>query len=51
MRAIGKAPYVGVFRATELSQSIWAAGFDILATESHATKGNDTRPYTVARKR
>ena len=51
MRAIGKAPYVGVFRATELSQSIGAAGFDVLATESHASKGKDTRPYIVARKR
>ena len=51
MRAIGKAPYVNAFRAAELSQLICAAGFDILATESHATKGNDTRPYIVARKR
>jgi ubiquinone/menaquinone biosynthesis C-methylase UbiE len=51
MRAIGKAPYAGVFRAAELSQLICAAGFDILATESHATKGNDNRPYIVARKR
>ncbi|RWL08848.1 MAG: class I SAM-dependent methyltransferase [Mesorhizobium sp.] len=51
MRAIGKAPYAGVFRAAELSQHICAAGFDILATESHATKGNDHRPYIVARKR
>jgi ubiquinone/menaquinone biosynthesis C-methylase UbiE len=51
MRAIGKAPYAGVFRAAGLSQHICAAGFDILATESHATKGNDNRPYIVARKR
>lgn len=51
MRAVGKAPYAGVFRATELGQLICAAGFDILATESHATKGNDNRPYIVARKR
>jgi len=51
MRAIGKAPYAGVFRASDLSQHIRAAGFDILATESHATKGNDNRPYIVARKR
>jgi ubiquinone/menaquinone biosynthesis C-methylase UbiE len=51
MRAIGKAPYAGVFRAADLSQHISAAGFDILATESHATKGNDNRPYIVARKR
>jgi len=51
MRAIGKAPYAGVFRAADLSQQICAAGFDILATESHATKRNDNRPYIVARKR
>jgi ubiquinone/menaquinone biosynthesis C-methylase UbiE len=51
MRAIGKAPYAGVFRATELSQHISAAGFDVLATENHAAKGNDSRPYIVARKR
>jgi len=52
MRAIGKAPYAGVFRAADLSQHhICAAGFDILATESHAAKGNDNRPYIVARKR
>ena len=51
MRAIGVAPYAGVFRATTLIQHIRAAGFDILATENHATKGNDNRPYIVARKR
>lgn len=51
MRAIGKAPYAGVFRAADLRRQISAAGFDILATESHATKGNDNRPYIVARKK
>jgi ubiquinone/menaquinone biosynthesis C-methylase UbiE len=51
MRAIGKAPYVDAFRATDLSQQISAAGFDILVVESHATKGADRRPYIVARKR
>jgi ubiquinone/menaquinone biosynthesis C-methylase UbiE len=51
MRAIGKAPYVSVFRVAELGQLVGAAGFDILATEGHATKGNDARPYIVARKR
>ena len=45
MRAISKAPYVGVFRAADLSRHICAAGFDILATENHAAKGNDKRPY------
>lgn len=51
MRAIGKAPYVRVFRQSELCQSINAAGFDILSTENHATRGNDRRPCMVARKR
>ncbi len=51
MRAIGQAPYAGVFRAAKLSQHISAAGFEILAAESHATKGKDHRPYIVARKR
>jgi len=51
MRTIGRAPYVSLFRVADLSQHICAAGFDILATESHATKGNDNRPFIVARKR
>lgn len=50
MRAVGLAPYAGVFRAAELCQIISAAGFNILAVENHATKGNDHRPYIVARK-
>ncbi|RWK54167.1 class I SAM-dependent methyltransferase [Mesorhizobium sp.] len=49
LRAIGKAPYAGVFRAADLSQHISPAGFDVLATESHATKGDDNRPYIMAR--
>jgi len=51
MRAIGKAPYVSVFQAAELGQEIGAAGFDILAVESHSTKDKARRPYIVARKR
>ncbi|MBN9080217.1 MAG: ubiquinone biosynthesis protein UbiE [Rhizobiales bacterium 62-17] len=51
MRAVGLAPYAGIFRAAELSQQISAAGFDILASENHATKGNGNRPFIVARKR
>ncbi|OIS90798.1 class I SAM-dependent methyltransferase [Brucella cytisi] len=50
MRAIGKAPYAGVFQAATLGELICNAGFDILATESHANKGNDSRLYIVARK-
>lgn len=51
IRAIGKAPYVGVFRGGDLRQHISAAGFDILADENHATKGKNNRPFIVARKR
>lgn len=51
MRAIGKAPYVSVLRQAEFCELVIAAGFDILATENHATKGNDRRPWIVARKR
>ena len=51
MRVIGKAPYVSVFRQAEFCRLVSAAGFDILATENHATKGNDRRPFVVARKR
>jgi len=50
MRAIGKAPYVSIFSAQDLDGLIRAAGFDILATESHATKGKDVRSFIVARK-
>ncbi len=51
MRAVGKAPYVSVFRRAELNRLIGAAGFDILFTENHASKGDDHRPCIVARKR
>ncbi|MGJ7504366.1 class I SAM-dependent methyltransferase [Variovorax sp. ZT5P49] len=51
MRAIGKAPHAGVFQAADLSRHIDAAGFDVLATEDHSTKGGEKRPYIVARKR
>lgn len=50
-RALGKAPYVDPFRAGDLERAIGEAGFDIVATESHATKGREVRPFIVARKR
>lgn len=50
MRAVGKAPHVGIFRARDLSQQVEAAGFEIVASETHATKGDDKRVYIVARK-
>lgn len=49
-RAIGKAPYVSVFRAPDLKQLVSAAGFEILSAEGHASRGKDARPYLVARK-
>ena len=51
MRATGQAPYVSVFSQAGFCRLVSAAGFDILATENHATKGNDRRPFIVARKR
>ena len=51
MTAIGKAPTVTVFTADQLARMLADAGFDVLITENHATKGNDSRPYIVARKR
>lgn len=51
MRAIGKAPYVSVFDQAELCGLVNSAGFDILATENHASKGDDRRPFIAARKR
>lgn len=51
MRAVGMAPYAGVFRADELKEHISAAGFDILAFENHATRGDDNRPFIAARKK
>lgn len=50
MRALGLAPHAGVFRVSALTRQISAAGFEILAVENHATKGDDNRPYIVARK-
>ncbi|HEV2506742.1 MAG TPA: class I SAM-dependent methyltransferase [Mesorhizobium sp.] len=50
MRLIGKAPYAGSFSTKELGLCIALAGFEILAVENHAAKGNDKRPYIVARK-
>jgi len=51
MRAVGKAPHVSVFGRDALCDLIGAAGFEILAVESHASRGKDHRPYIVARRR
>ncbi|MGE7471437.1 class I SAM-dependent methyltransferase [Bosea sp. NPDC003192] len=50
MQMIGKAPYAGVFSAQELSGLIAAAGFEVVSTERHASKGKDSRPFIVARR-
>lgn len=53
MRAIRVAPHAAVFCATDLGRHIHDAGFEILATESHSSKGKDKdrRPFIVARRR
>lgn len=51
LRVIGKAPHVSVLRAADLERHLGDAGFEILAAEGHATKGNDNRPYIVARRK
>lgn len=50
MQMIGKAPYASVFTAQELDSLIMAAGFEILSTERHASRGKDSRPFIVARR-
>ncbi|OAQ98085.1 hypothetical protein LLEC1_03901 [Akanthomyces lecanii] len=51
MQRFGWAPYAGSFTAAELREHIVSAGFEILADEMHSSKGNDRRPFIVARKR
>lgn len=51
MQAVGMAPYVGIFTDAELERDITAAGFEIIERARHASKGKDTRPFLVARKR
>ena len=48
MGAVGLAPHVTVFSAQGLVELINFAGFEIVATERHATKGKDTRPFVLA---
>jgi SAM-dependent methyltransferase len=50
MKAVGLAPHVTVFDAHGLTELIRSAGFEIVATEKHATKAKDMRPFMVARK-
>ncbi len=50
MHAVGLAPYAGSLTTAGLKHHITAAGFDILVDEIHSSKGDDKRPYIVARK-
>ncbi|MDZ4777114.1 MAG: class I SAM-dependent methyltransferase [Alphaproteobacteria bacterium] len=51
MQAFGKAPYVAFFTAQELEREIEATGFEIVERAHHASRGKDSRPFLVARKR
>lgn len=51
MQAIGKAPYVAFLSAGDIEQMVSAAGFDIVERGRHASRGRDTRPFLVARRR
>ncbi|OAQ73948.1 UbiE/COQ5 family methyltransferase [Pochonia chlamydosporia 170] len=51
MQVVGKAPHVDSFTGGELRKRIEEAGFEILLDEVHASKGDDGRPFIVARKK
>lgn len=51
MRAVGRAPFVRSFGQAELSRHIAEAGFEILAVETHASRGRDGRPFIIARRK
>lgn len=50
MRALGLAPHVTVLDAAALTGMMEQARFGIIATERHATKGKDCRPFILASK-
>ncbi|KAJ3493553.1 hypothetical protein NLG97_g4656 [Lecanicillium saksenae] len=51
MYRFGFAPYAACFTGAGLRREIVSAGFEIIADEMHASKGNDKRPFIVARKK
>ena len=51
MRRVGKTPFVQIFTASELAQSLELQGFAVMAIERHTEKGRDTRPFIHARRR
>lgn len=50
MRAIGKAPPVLCFDASQLQAAMTEQGLEILSVERHGSKGKDWRVFIVARK-
>ncbi|WP_176085417.1 class I SAM-dependent methyltransferase [Martelella sp. HB161492] len=48
MQLFGKAPHVTSFSARALDQALGDAGFNVIVTEYHASKGADPRPFIVA---
>jgi len=51
MRATGNAPHVSILGRGELCRQLKSAGFQLLTVEIHATRGDDHRPFIVARAR
>ena len=50
MQTAGKAPSVAFISARQLEREIEAAGFTIVESAYHASKGKPIRPFIVARK-
>lgn len=49
MQAVGKAPHVASFSVDGLEDTLHDADFALELTENHAGKGDDHRPFVVAR--
>ena len=48
MQALGKAPHVAAFNASELEGDLIAAGFAIIERDRHGSGAKDPRAYLVA---
>ncbi|MDZ4054700.1 MAG: SAM-dependent methyltransferase, partial [Phenylobacterium sp.] len=48
MQALGKAPHVAAFDASELEGDLIAAGFTIIERDRHGSGAKDPRAYLVA---
>ncbi|TPW31681.1 class I SAM-dependent methyltransferase [Martelella alba] len=48
MQFFGKAPHVVSFSAERLNGALRDAGFNVITTEHHASKGADPRPFIIA---